>query len=126
MDDAHGCERLLTPDFWPHGSSLVLGDAKGVLLREILASRLQDGEKRVVVEIGAYCGYSAVLLASMLRADDVIVSIEIDPSCVEWTRAITHLAQITNHRILHGNVESSLPDLRELLRRLNKQSNTDV
>lgn len=101
-----------------------LGDAKGILLRDIIAANLRPDKRRLVVEIGAYCGYSAVLLSSILEPDDVILSIETDSNCVEWTKTIVNLAEVTNHHIFHGNVESSLPYVRDTLTRLNKDGNT--
>ena len=99
---------------------MVLGDLKGAILKNILATSMRSSRNRVVVEVGSYCGYSAVLMAAVLQPDDVILSIENDPSCARWTQDIIALAQVENHRLLQGNVESMLPSVRKILVAMNK------
>lgn len=55
-------------------------------------------ESLCVVELGAYCGYSAIYLATKLRPDrgDHLYSIEINAKCVMWTRRMLEYAGLSD------------------------------
>ena len=61
-----------------------VGPEKGPLMAE-LAGRLPQGPR--VLELGAYCGYSSILLAQSLGEKATIVPIEIDSDSVSSARA---------------------------------------
>jgi len=61
-----------------------VGPDKGPLMAELL-DPLPDNAR--VLELGAYCGYSAILIAQRLGAAGRLVSVEKDPVCAAVTRA---------------------------------------
>ena len=74
-----------------------VGDVKGELLR-CAARRAAHGAAALCVEIGAYCGYSAVLLASSMRPCDRVVSLESEAECVEFSRRVLRAAGFAEDR----------------------------
>lgn len=77
-----------------------VGPEKGPLMAE-LAGRLPDNPR--VLELGAYCGYSSILLAQSLGEKATIVSIEIDSDSVASARAnVEHAGLSAQISFLHG------------------------
>ncbi len=77
-----------------------VGPDKGPLVEE-MAARL-PAEARVL-ELGAYCGYSSILLASALGQQARVTSIEISRTCVDSARAIVELAGFSDRiTFVHG------------------------
>jgi len=70
-----------------------LGPDKGPLVTE-LAQRLPANAR--VLELGAYCGYSAIMLASALGPEACIVSVDIDRYAVESARANVDVAGLSD------------------------------
>jgi catechol O-methyltransferase len=71
------------------------------------SSCLDDNNSRIVcLEIGSYCGYSAVKIASRLRpARDVLYCVERDPNCVRWTNRLLEYAGVSDRvRVIEGVV----------------------
>ena len=64
-----------------------VGDVKGAILRGA-AARAAPG---LWVELGAYCGYSAVLLASQMQSG-MLVSLDTEAHCVKWSRQLVEHA----------------------------------
>ena len=64
-----------------------VGDVKGAILRGA-AARAAPG---LWVELGAYCGYSAVLLASQMQSG-TLVSLDTEAHCVKWSRQLVEHA----------------------------------
>ena len=64
-----------------------VGDVKGAILRAA-AARAAPG---LWVELGAYCGYSAVLLASQMQSG-TLVSLDTEARCVAWSRQLVEHA----------------------------------
>ena len=60
-----------------------VGDVKGAILRGA-ANRAAPG---LWVELGAYCGYSAVLLASQMQSG-TLVSLDTEARCCAWSRQL--------------------------------------
>ena len=50
-----------------------------------LIDRLPAGAR--VLELGAYCGYSAIMIADQLGSEGRLVSIEVDPVAARVSRA---------------------------------------
>ena len=52
-----------------------------------------------VVELGSYCGYSALFLASMLNTErgDSLYCVECDPHCVKWTKRMIEYAGVGDY-----------------------------
>ncbi len=77
-----------------------VGPEKGPLVEE-LAGRLPEGAR--VLELGAYCGYSSIMLADAFGPAARITSIEINRDCVESARANIAVAGLSERiNILHG------------------------
>ncbi len=86
-----------------------LGPAKGALVREIF-SRLPPEPR--LLELGAFCGYSSILFASLLGPGCRIVSIEKDAASVEGARANVELAGLADRiEIRHGASGELIPEL---------------
>ena len=67
-----------------------VGDVKGAILRAA-ANRAAPG---LWVELGAYCGYSAVLLASQMQSG-TLVSLDTEARCVTWSRQLVEHAGLS-------------------------------
>ncbi|MEM7412416.1 MAG: class I SAM-dependent methyltransferase [Myxococcota bacterium] len=77
-----------------------IGPDKGPLIQE-LADRLPPGAR--ILEIGAYCGYSSILLADTFGAEARITSIEIDEAAVQSSRANVAFAGLEDQiTFVHG------------------------
>lgn len=86
-----------------------VGVEKGALLRELMIS----SEAKNVLELGAYCGYSAVLMGESLKEQNGrLVSIEANPkNAARAERVVAHagLAEHVEFRI--GKGSERIPDL---------------
>ena len=67
-----------------------VGDVKGAILRGA-AARAAPG---LWVELGAYCGYSAVLLASQMQSG-TLVSLDTEARCCAWSRQLVEHAGLS-------------------------------
>jgi catechol O-methyltransferase len=77
-----------------------VGPDKGPLIQE-LADRLPHNAR--ILEIGAYSGYSSILIANAFGADATILSIEINADAVASSRANVEVAGLSSQvRFLHG------------------------
>jgi catechol O-methyltransferase len=61
-----------------------VGPEKGPLMAELI-ERLPASAR--VLELGAYCGYSAIMIADQLGPEGRLTSIEVDPDAVRASRA---------------------------------------
>lgn len=74
-----------------------IGDQKLAFLKDSLVAANECGPgKLCVVELGSYCGYSAMYLAGQLDGSrgDRLFCIEADPKCVGWTRRMMSYANL--------------------------------
>lgn len=86
-----------------------VGPEKGPLIRE-LAARLPDDAR--VLELGAYCGYSSILLASTFGPKTNVTSIEVDEASVRSSRANVEWAGLSDRiRFVHGSSTRVIPTL---------------
>ncbi len=77
-----------------------IGPDKGPLLQE-LAERLPAASR--ILEVGAYCGYSSIMLAHTFGPEARITSIEIDEDAVRSSRANVEVAGLSDRiRFVHG------------------------
>ena len=77
-----------------------VGPEKGPLMAE-LAGRLPADAR--VLELGAYCGYSSILIAQAFGPGARITSVEIDEKAVESSRANVEVAGLSDRiTFLHG------------------------
>ncbi len=59
-----------------------------------------------VVELGSYCGYSAVAVGSMLTHKDSMTCVEVEPQCTHWSRRMIQYAGLED-RITVVNCQGS-------------------
>ena len=67
-----------------------VGDVKGAILRGAACAAAPG----LWVELGAYCGYSAVLLASQMQSG-TLVSLDTEARCVAWSRQLVEHAGLS-------------------------------
>ena len=86
-----------------------IGPDKGPLVAE-LAARLPRAAR--VLEVGAYCGYSSIMLADALGPEARVTSIEISGTFVECARANVDVAGLGDRiTFLHGSSAEVLATL---------------
>jgi catechol O-methyltransferase len=86
-----------------------IGDRKGLILdREV-----QRADARRALEIGAFCGYSAVRIARLLREwDGRLVSLEASALNARVAREMVELAGLAAYvEVRHGKAEEAIPSL---------------
>lgn len=77
-----------------------IGPKKGPLIKE-LAQRLPANAR--ILELGAYCGYSSIMIASAFGPQARITSIEIDQDAVASSRANVDIAGLSDRiTFVHG------------------------
>ncbi len=86
-----------------------VGPEKGPLVQE-MAGRLASGA--TVLELGAYCGYSAIMLALAFGKDARITSVELSKTNVESARAIAEHAGLSEQiEFIHGSSTDVIAEL---------------
>jgi catechol O-methyltransferase len=86
-----------------------IGPAKGPLVRELLATLPGDAR---ILELGAFCGYSAILFAQTLGATGRVVSLEVSEASVEGARAnVAHAGLSDRVDIRCGSADTIIPTL---------------
>lgn len=86
-----------------------IGPDKGPLIRELLGTLPKDSR---ILELGAFCGYSSILLASTLGEAGRIVSVEVSAASVEGARANVEFAGLGDRvEIHHGASTDMIPKL---------------
>jgi catechol O-methyltransferase len=92
-----------------HSFLMNVGDRKG----EILDAEVRSKRPARALEIGAFCGYSAVRIARLLREwDGRLVSIEASGPHARVARAMLELAGLADLvEVLHAKAEEAIPSL---------------
>ena len=86
-----------------------VGPKKGPLLSEV-AAQLPANPR--VLELGAYCGYSAILMAKTFGAGASIVSVEISEDAVQSSTANVEFAGLSDQvTFVHGSSTETIPTL---------------
>jgi len=86
-----------------------VGPEKGPLMAELLDPLPADAR---VLELGAYCGYSAILIAQRLKPDGRLVSVEKDPVAAEVARAnVAHAGLSGRVTVVEGASAQVIPTL---------------
>jgi len=86
-----------------------VGPEKGLVLKQ----HVQKRQPKVAVEVGTYCGYSAILIASNLPAFSHLFCIEKDALNASIARSIIEFAGLSHKvTVIIGTVESRLTQLR--------------
>lgn len=90
-----------------------VGDVKGKVLDSELQAAVQRGAK-TFLEIGAYCGYSAVRISSQLPPGCVLYSMEVNAGYAAIARELVHHAGLKDMvQFLIGDVEAGVKVLKE-------------
>lgn len=72
-----------------------IGDQKlRILQSEVLDFQSKNEEGMVCLEIGSYCGYSAVGIAAILRPGDTLYCVDCESKCIEWTQRMVEFAGV--------------------------------
>ena len=91
------------------GFLMNVGPVKGVLLEEEAA---RAGTEARVLELGAHCGYSAILLARRLEGNGRLVSVDSSRVSVDATLGIVAFAGLADRvEVLCGDSTPTLPSL---------------
>ncbi|MDG2060665.1 MAG: class I SAM-dependent methyltransferase [SAR86 cluster bacterium] len=88
-----------------------VGDVKGkILIKELTKLR----ENPVVLELGCFCGYSAILMAKNLGDKGKIISIEVDINYAKVAREIIDFAGLKHIiTIIEGSSKEIIPTLED-------------
>ncbi len=88
-----------------------VGDEKG----EILDAAVRRTDPQLVLELGTYCGYSALRIARMMRSDAQLVSIEFNPANAAIARRIWRYAGVDDRlTVLVGTLGDGGPTVERL------------
>jgi len=94
---------------WEQEWMMNVGDVKGKVLRQEVIKR----QPKVAVELGGYCGYSAVLIGSLLPPGGHLYSVEFDPLHAAIATKIIEFAGLRDQvTVLVGTGNSSVEKLR--------------
>lgn len=86
-----------------------VGPEKGPLVRE-LAGRLPGNAR--VLELGAYCGYSSIMIATALGPQSEVISIEIDKDAIASAGANVAVAGLSDRiSFVHGPSTEKIGEL---------------
>ncbi|KAM4696472.1 catechol O-methyltransferase A-like isoform 2-T2 [Rhinophrynus dorsalis] len=89
-----------------------VGDKKG----EILDAVVLDVRPRWVLELGTYCGYSAVRIARLLPPGSRLVTLEMNPHYAQVAKEIIeHAGLNTQVELLVGSTSDLIPQLKKKL-----------
>jgi len=90
-----------------------IGDDKGPFLDSAIAKY----SPRVALEIGTYCGYSAVRIASqMQRPRSMLLAVEMGPlNCQIATQIIDHAGLFSKVRVVEGKFDERLGTVKQFL-----------
>ncbi|XP_057860680.2 uncharacterized protein LOC131069331 [Cryptomeria japonica] len=90
-----------------------IGKQKG----SILESAVQRCEPKLALELGTYCGYSAIRVASkMTKPGSKLISIEMNPNNCNVAKAmINHAGVASEVEVMEGTLSDKVEDLCEIL-----------
>lgn len=91
-----------------------VGDVKG----EILKQSLQRAKPSLVLELGAYCGYSAILIASTIPKHGHVFTVEMNEEFAQITKQMAAFAGLADKiTVLHGTLanENTLRALQQVI-----------
>ncbi|XP_053862861.1 catechol O-methyltransferase isoform X1 [Malaclemys terrapin pileata] len=87
-----------------------VGDEKGLILDKIL----EETKPSVLLELGTYCGYSAVRIARLLNPSARFLTIEFNPAFAAIARQMIEFAGVQDKvKILEGPSETIIPQLKK-------------
>ncbi|NXU58198.1 COMT methyltransferase, partial [Turnix velox] len=87
-----------------------VGDEKGVILDRTVG----EAQPGVALELGTYCGYSAVRIARLLRPGARLLSIEFNPHFAAIARQVIDFAGLQDKvKLIEGSSEEIIPQLKK-------------
>lgn len=87
-----------------------VGDKKG----QILDAVVREQRPSVLLELGAYCGYSAVRMARLLEPGARLITIELNPDFAAITQQMLDFAGLQDRvTILTGASQDTIPELKK-------------
>ncbi|XP_068099385.1 catechol O-methyltransferase-like isoform X2 [Hyperolius riggenbachi] len=87
-----------------------VGDNKGLILDSIV----KETNPNVVLELGTYCGYSAVRIARLLKPEARFFTIEFNPAYAAVAKQVIEFAGFKEKvQILEGNTHDIIPQLKK-------------
>jgi len=102
-------------DFWGHHFHMKGADTWSVR-KEVLDKTISDKKPERCLELGTYCGYSALRIARNLPENGKLVSMEIDPLfCAIATKIIEYAGLQDKVKVLTGTVETKMQRIQEVL-----------
>eukprot|EP00697_Spironema_sp_BW2_P003731 gnl/Spiro4/14953_TR8061_c0_g1_i1.p1 gnl/Spiro4/14953_TR8061_c0_g1~~gnl/Spiro4/14953_TR8061_c0_g1_i1.p1 ORF type:complete len:237 (+),score=71.90 gnl/Spiro4/14953_TR8061_c0_g1_i1:34-711(+) len=93
---------------WAGSWMMNVGDVKGALLDNEIRARAP----RTVLELGTYCGYSAMRILRQLAPGTTFITIEYNPACAEVARALFAFAGVSDRIVsLVDDTQVAIPTL---------------
>lgn len=93
---------------WETQRMMHVGDVKGSVIDDIIKLR----KPKACLELGLYCGYSAVRISRLLEPDSHLVSIESRSNAIHVAeKIISHAGLSEKVSILHGTSSDMIPTL---------------
>ncbi|XP_038665155.1 catechol O-methyltransferase-like [Scyliorhinus canicula] len=87
-----------------------VGDEKGAILDKVL----EEANPSTVLELGTYCGYSALRMVRVLKPGARLLTIEFDPANANIAKQIFRFAAVEEKvEILEGPSEDIIPQLKK-------------
>ncbi|KAJ7516138.1 hypothetical protein O6H91_22G044500 [Diphasiastrum complanatum] len=96
-----------------------VGNQKGA----IVDAAVRDRNPKVALELGAYCGYSAVRISSQFQQpESLLISIEKSPQNAEIAKQIIDHAGLSSKcELLQGTLTERIQDVKEILKKFDQQ-----
>ncbi|ETE65680.1 Catechol O-methyltransferase [Ophiophagus hannah] len=87
-----------------------VGDEKGI----ILDKTVEEAEPTVALEMGTYCGYSAIRIARLLKPNARLLTIEFNPEFIPIAKEIIDIAGLSDKvTIIEGHSQDVIPQLKK-------------
>ncbi|XP_075131891.1 catechol O-methyltransferase isoform X2 [Leptodactylus fuscus] len=87
-----------------------VGDQKGLILDNVV----REANPRELLELGTYCGYSAVRIARLLQPGARLLTVEFNPAYAAVAKQMIEFAGVNNKvHILEGNTQEIIPQLKK-------------
>jgi len=102
-------------EFWAHHFGMK-GVDSWTIRKELLDGLVRDKTPTYALELGTYCGYSALRIARNLPENGFLVSIDVDPLFgAIATKIIEHAGLSHKVKVLTGTVETKLKRIASLI-----------
>ncbi|MEE6504336.1 hypothetical protein FKM82_005152 [Ascaphus truei] len=86
-----------------------VGDEKGLILDKVL----KETDPSVLLELGTYCGYSAVRIARLLKPGARFFTVEMNPAHAAVAKQMIEFAGVQNTvQVLEGSTADFIPQLK--------------